>query len=90
MSHSGLFAMAFMVFWGVVLEAGASEGERILYRGNPDAPFEGAWGEPDIDCGDPHGVEESECWKGEAPRLPCRNSSGVSSGNARPSQSARR
>lgn len=65
MSHSGLFAMAFMVFWGVVLEAGASEGERILYRGNPDAPFEGAWGEPDIDCGDPHGVEESECWQCE-------------------------
>ena len=65
MSHSGLFAMAFMVFWGVVLEAGASEGERILYRGNPDDPFEGAWGEPDIDCGDPHGLEESECWQCE-------------------------
>lgn len=65
MSHSGLFAMAFMVFWGVVLEAGASEGERILYRGNPDDPFEGAWGEPDIDCGDPHGLEESDCWQCE-------------------------
>lgn len=44
-----------------------SEGgsETITYDGNPDNPFPGAWGDPDVDCSDPHGPGESDCWKCE-------------------------
>lgn len=37
-------------------------GETFDYNGNPDQPFPDAWGDPDVDCNDPHDPGESDCW----------------------------
>jgi hypothetical protein len=38
----------------------------IEYGGDPNHPFPDAWGDPDVDCADFHGVHETECWKCES------------------------
>lgn len=40
-------------------------GETFNYEGDPDHPFPGAWGTPDVECAEWDSAEESECWKCE-------------------------
>lgn len=60
-------ALAAALAWSGALKA---EGETFTYEGDPDHPFPDAWGDPDVDCSDPHDPGESECWKCESDSPP--------------------
>jgi hypothetical protein len=45
-------------------------GQTIGYGGDPDHPFPGAWGDPDIECAEWDSAEESDCWKCEGSSPP--------------------
>lgn len=53
-------ALVAALAWTGALKA---EGETFTYEGDPDRPFPDAWGDPDVDCSDPHDPGESDCWK---------------------------
>ncbi len=63
MSRHSIGIAALLAGWVVLCAARQAVGTTFTYNGNPDHPFPGAWGDPDVDCSDPHDPGESECWE---------------------------
>ena len=72
MRNHSIWILALLAAGLTLCVAHKTAGETFDYNGNPDQPFPDAWGDPDVDCDDPHDPGESDCWKceGSSPAVP--------------------